>query len=636
MKPCGRAMQTLSLAALLLILAGSTLFGQEAVRGQNSPADEDRVRMRTLATERADGNILVPPPPDAASGRDAGDRIMAQYTIPAASVTPVIDAVINPAEWSDAATFNFTPIFGYGGAGSYIKMKVDACYLWIAAEIVDNSYFSYGPGIHDHIEIWYDKNMNGQWNGPSIDGVFAIPGNHQPPWGTMNAQTVAFSYLGSPAWQTSAPTGAMVYHRAWWLPQPYELPATMGVVKRRIVSAGLPFRTQIEAKIDYKNSPLWMSNGTFVGMQIKAYMGPSGICTIMGEWPTSPYWFFYHYPSMSYMHQYTPTFVPSTGDVFDVVDISVDGSTNFAFSNGSTSFIPVSITGNPNPPPYTTTWSAIMKGPAPLTTPYTASGSVTFTAAPQTQTINIPTSGLPRGFYTVEISVVDPTICGPSSRKETYRVLIHNPDETPCVVWPGDMNNSGTCNLADRGALQKYVYDANTNPLWLKGPTRLLAGRVLANSTPLDIFTWVGQPALPWATPLGCHMDADGNGNVNNLDLAAIKFNMGKTHAAFPKEGPESNLPGDFSLYQNYPNPFNPSTQIGYELPKESYVTIRVVDVLGRTIRELVNGTQPAGFRNVSFDASDIASGVYYYTMTARATDGTGSFTKTLKMTLSK
>ena len=401
------------------------------------------------------------------------------------------------------------------------------------------------------------------------------------------------------------------------------------------------FRTQIEAKIDYKNSPLKLTPGIYSNIHMKLYMGDlqyAGNITIEGEWPTTSYnyMFWQMPPTTTWMHSYTVANVPSAGDVFDVVDISVDNSTSYAFANGATDKIPVNVTGAPNPPPYTTTWSTIMKGPYPLTTPYTASGSLTFTANPQTKTINIPTSGLPRGFYELEISVIDPTICGPSTKKETYVVLVHNTDETPCVVWPGDMNNNGTCNLADRGALQKYIYEANTNPLWLNGPTRLLGGRKLPVSTPLDIFTWVGQPALPWATLLGCHMDADGNGNVNNLDLAAIKFNAGKTRTLYPKDGAEANMPGDFNLYQNFPNPFNPATQIGYELPKESYVSIKVVDVLGRTVRELVNETQPAGFKNVTFDASNISSGVYYYTMTAREVDGAGSFTKTLKMTVSK
>ncbi len=611
---------------LVMILFACSLSAQEVSKRQAPPID-DRVVKSAVAADRAGTDLVILP---AIPGNAPGDRPMAPYTIPAAAVTPVLDGVINTAEWADAAKYTMV---GYSAPyyTLYLYMKVDACYLWVALHLQDNAGITHGE--YDHLEIFYDKNMNGQWTAPNDDGTFAIPGNHQPPYGTMNGKTVAYSWLGNPSWQTTSPTGQMIYHRAWWSPQPWEFPTSLGVVARSIITAGL---THIEAKIDYKNSPLYLSPGTYVGMHFKAYGGTSGTCYFFGDWPGPSGYYFYHYPGMAYMNSFTPAYVSSTGDIFDVLDITVDGSTNFAFPNGSTSSIPVSITGNPNPPPYTTTWSAIMRGPAPLTTPYTAGGPITFTAAPQTQTVNIPTYGLPRGFYEVEISVIDPGQCGPSTRKETYIVLIHNTDEIPCVVWPGDMNNSGTCNLADKGALQQYIYNANTSPLWLNGPTRLLGGKKLPVSTPLDIFRWVGQPALPWATQLGCHMDADGNGNVNNLDLAALKFNMGKTRTLYPKDGAEANLPGDFSLYQNYPNPFNPSTQIGYELPTESYVTIRVVDVLGRTVRELVNGTQPAGFRNVAFDASDIASGVYYYTMTARATDGTGSFTKSLKMTLSK
>lgn len=72
-------------------------------------------------------------------------------------------------------------------------------------------------------------------------------------------------------------------------------------------------------------------------------------------------------------------------------------------------------------------------------------------------------------------------------------------------------------------------------------------------------------------------------------------------------------LPSQFSLSQNYPNPFNPTTKIKYQLPKAAEVSLKVFDVLGNEIANLVNKKQPAGFYEVEFDASDLSSGVYLY-----------------------
>lgn len=89
-------------------------------------------------------------------------------------------------------------------------------------------------------------------------------------------------------------------------------------------------------------------------------------------------------------------------------------------------------------------------------------------------------------------------------------------------------------------------------------------------------------------------------------------------------------LPSKHVLHQSYPNPFNPITQIRFELPMESQVEIGVYTVTGRLITTLVNEVRPAGMHNVSFDASDLASGVYIYRIRA------GDFTQTRKMTLVK
>ena len=89
-------------------------------------------------------------------------------------------------------------------------------------------------------------------------------------------------------------------------------------------------------------------------------------------------------------------------------------------------------------------------------------------------------------------------------------------------------------------------------------------------------------------------------------------------------------VPAVFVLNQNYPNPFNPSTMIAYFVPKESFVTIKVYDFLGREVETLVSENVTTGSYDVIFDSSDLPSGTYFCTMIA------DNFSDTKKMILLK
>lgn len=82
-------------------------------------------------------------------------------------------------------------------------------------------------------------------------------------------------------------------------------------------------------------------------------------------------------------------------------------------------------------------------------------------------------------------------------------------------------------------------------------------------------------------------------------------------------ENNQNEIPKNFNLEQNYPNPFNPVTNISYSLPKAGYVKISVFDISGREIQTVVNEFKNAGTHIVSFNASDLSSGLYFYKMTA-------------------
>jgi hypothetical protein len=76
-------------------------------------------------------------------------------------------------------------------------------------------------------------------------------------------------------------------------------------------------------------------------------------------------------------------------------------------------------------------------------------------------------------------------------------------------------------------------------------------------------------------------------------------------------------IPSSFALSQNFPNPFNPVTQIKYDIAKPSFVSLKVYDVLGNEVSVIVNSNQKAGKYSADFNASQFASGIYFYSLFA-------------------
>ncbi|MFA6597684.1 MAG: T9SS type A sorting domain-containing protein [Ignavibacteriaceae bacterium] len=149
---------------------------------------------------------------------------------------------------------------------------------------------------------------------------------------------------------------------------------------------------------------------------------------------------------------------------------------------------------------------------------------------------------------------------------------------------------------------------------------------------------------------------SDGNTSFN-AGASAVKVNkgdkfssitgvLGYTHAYYkltPRKDDDitgylptsvkdetAGLPNQYNLKQNYPNPFNPSTNIAYSIPKSGLVTLRIFNVLGQEVRVLVNQMMNPGTYNVSFDASSLTSGVYFYSLSV------DNFTQVKKMMLLK
>ncbi len=131
----------------------------------------------------------------------------------------------------------------------------------------------------------------------------------------------------------------------------------------------------------------------------------------------------------------------------------------------------------------------------------------------------------------------------------------------------------------------------------------------------------------------GINTDIDGDKRgTDSTDIGADEFN-GKTVVGVNDKVTQ---PLVYNLEQNYPNPFNPSTKIKYSIPKQSYVTLKVYDILGREAVTLVNEEKPAGNYEVDFNAQQttdhkqLSSGVYFYQIKA------GDYVSTKKMILLK
>jgi hypothetical protein len=106
-----------------------------------------------------------------------------------------------------------------------------------------------------------------------------------------------------------------------------------------------------------------------------------------------------------------------------------------------------------------------------------------------------------------------------------------------------------------------------------------------------------------------------------------MKKSMSELVGVFPIGGP---VPQTYSLEQNYPNPFNPVTNIKFSIPRDGEVTLKIYNSAGMLITTQAQGYFKAGYYNADFDATNLSSGVYFYTLSA------ADFVDTKKMVLVK
>lgn len=199
-----------------------------------------------------------------------------------------------------------------------------------------------------------------------------------------------------------------------------------------------------------------------------------------------------------------------------------------------------------------------------------------------------------------------PSMC--NSRQDSMLVYATN--------WSQSNRYRTTNGGVNWSAIQSTSFSGWGSDLCREDPTVVLTGNYGQNSslTTNGGVTWT-EYSMPTGG-CGAGIIVPERGFLIAMQCSGLlKMNISYTVITDVSEQTLAGIPTKFSLYQNYPNPFNPSTEIRYDVPKAGNVTMKVFDESGKAIYTLVNGYKNSGTYSVKFDASSLASGVYYYTM---------------------
>ena len=202
-----------------------------------------------------------------------------------------------------------------------------------------------------------------------------------------------------------------------------------------------------------------------------------------------------------------------------------------------------------------------------------------------------------------------------------------------------DIINGGFCYVQNIRDLVTAVEDLNTIGTLNNGQANSLKAKLIGLQSLIDNGN--KNAAVNKVNAFINHVEAFVKGSVLTsaqaqplIDATNIIIAQLNKLAKHSDSGNGTNIskviPKNYSLSQNFPNPFNPTTVIRYALPENAHVSLRVYNLLGQQVAELVNREEAAGYYEVKFDGSRLASGIYFYKLT------TDKFTKINKMMLLK
>ncbi len=201
----------------------------------------------------------------------------------------------------------------------------------------------------------------------------------------------------------------------------------------------------------------------------------------------------------------------------------------------------------------------------------------------------------------------------PPLRQLSQTVYLRAYVPRPTIATSPSVIDFGTCWIGTPTRAELKIANASATPLRIDSVVVRTSAFMVSGAGPGSMvsrddtlrvmFTFVPDSARQFVDTLYIHSDAAGSPSAVLLRATAVSSEPSP---------PRRNLPGKFVLEQNYPNPFNSSTTLRYGLPAKTTVTLRVYDALGHLISELVNGEQEAGFYEVRFDGSTLATGVYF------------------------
>jgi len=150
----------------------------------------------------------------------------------------------------------------------------------------------------------------------------------------------------------------------------------------------------------------------------------------------------------------------------------------------------------------------------------------------------------------------------------------------------------------------------------------------------------VNSEMLTGVNPPVCAIYRDGS---NNMSSSVAYWAFGPNNIYYDGENLITNVSNNeidpvmtYELFQNYPNPFNPSTKIKFNIPEESYITLKVYDILGNEVANIAGGVMQAGQHDYNFNAKNLSSGIYLYKLEAKSINEGNSFIQTRKMLLLK